>query len=259
MTAHPDTPTLLTRGDARIAYRHTPARRPGQEPGVMFLGGFMSDMTGTKAVALEAWAARQGLAFTRFDYQGHGASGGRFEDGTIGAWAADALAVLDEVTQGPQILVGSSMGGWIMTLAAQRRPERVAGLLGIASAPDFTEDLIWDALDPATRALMQREGAWYRPSQYFPDPKPVTWTLVEEARAHLLLRGDPVRFTGPVRLLHGMADADVPWQTSLRLAEALASPDVRVTLVKDGDHRLSRDQDIDLLCRTLADLVRTFG
>ncbi|HYH20297.1 MAG TPA: alpha/beta hydrolase [Azospirillum sp.] len=259
MTASSDTPVVLMRGDARIAYRHTPARKPGPEPGILFLGGFMSDMTGTKAVALEAWACRQGLAFTRFDYQGHGASSGRFEDGTIGAWADDALAVLDEATQGPQVLVGSSMGGWIMTLAALRRPERVAGLVGIASAPDFTEDLIWDALDPATRALMQREGAWYRPSQYFPDPKPVTLRLVEEARAHLLLRGDPVRFTGPVRLLHGMADPDVPWQTSLRLAEALASHDVRVTLVKDGDHRLSRDRDIDLLCRTVGDLVRMVG
>ncbi|HEY0833668.1 MAG TPA: alpha/beta hydrolase [Azospirillum sp.] len=253
----------LTRGDATIAYRHTPARKAGQGPGLMFLGGFMSDMTGTKAVALEAWACRQGLAFTRFDYQGHGASSGRFEDGTIGAWTADALAVLDDVTQGPQVLIGSSMGGWIMTLAALRRPERVAGLVGIASAPDFTEDLIWDALDPATRALMEREGEWRRPSAYFPEPKPVTMTLVEEARAHLLLRGDPVRdpvrFGGPVRLLHGMADPDVPWQTSLRLAEALASHDVRVTLVKDGDHRLSRDQDIDLLCRTVSDLVRMVG
>lgn len=244
----------LTRGDATIAYRHTPARDPGSRPGVLFCGGFMSDMTGTKALALEAWASARGLACTCFDYQGHGASSGRFEDGTLGLWADDALAVLDQVTRGPQILVGSSMGGWIALLAALRRPARVAALVGVAPAPDFTEDLIWDALDAAARATLLRDGAWYRPSQYFDDPKPVTLALIEEGRRHLLLRG-PIRFDGPVRLLHGMADADVPWQTSLRLAEALTTADVRVTLVKDGDHRLSRDEDIALLCRTVEELA----
>jgi len=244
----------LTRGEVTIAYRHTPASAPGDSPGVMFCGGFMSDMTGTKAVALEAWAAMRGLAYTRFDYQGHGASGGRFEEGTVGAWAEDALAVLDAVTQGPQILVGSSMGGWIALLAALRRPERVAALVGVAPAPDFTEDLIWDALGAEARAALLRDGAWYRPSQYFDDPKPVTLTLIEEGRRHLLLRG-PIAFSGPVRLLHGMMDADVPWQTSLRLADALTATDVRVTLVKDGDHRLSRDADIALLCRTVGEVA----
>ncbi|HYG89557.1 MAG TPA: alpha/beta hydrolase [Azospirillum sp.] len=241
----------LTCGDATIAYRHT----PGRGPGIVFCGGFISDMTGTKAVALEAWARGQGLAYTRFDYQGHGASSGRFEDGTVGTWAGDALAVLDRVTQGPQVLVGSSMGGWIMLLAALRRPGRVAGLVGVASAPDFTEDLMWDAMTAEARATLLREGAWYRPSEYFDSPKPVTRTLIEEGRRHLLLR-EPIRFDGPVRLLHGMADPDVPWQTSLRLADALTSADVRVTLVKDGDHRLSRDRDIELLCRTVGELVR---
>lgn len=240
----------LTCGGATIAYRHT----PGRSPGIVFFGGFMSDMTGTKAVALEAWAVGRGLAFTRFDYQGHGASSGRFEDGTVGTWADDALAVLDRVTHGPQVLVGSSMGGWIMLLAALRRPERVAGLVGIAPAPDFTEDLIWNGLTDEARAELLRDGRWYRPSQYFDDPKPVTLALIEEGRSHLLLRG-PIRFDGPVRLLHGMADPDVPWRTSLRLADALTSTDVRVTLIKDGDHRLSRDQDIALLCRTVAELV----
>ena len=249
----------LARGDATIAYRHTPARASARpSPGVVFCGGFMSDMTGTKAVALEAWAMEVGVAYTRFDYQGHGASSGRFEDGTVGTWADDALAVLDHATQGPQILVGSSMGGWIALLAALKRPGRVAGLVGVASAPDFTEDLIWDALDAQARATLLRDGAWYRPSQYFDAPKPVTLALVEEGRRHLLLR-DPVRFDGPVRLLHGMADADVPWQTSLRLVGALTTADVRVTLVKDGDHRLSRDQDIALLCRTVGELTRELG
>lgn len=262
MTGHADAPAgghhSLARGDATIAYRHTPARSPGRGPGILFCGGFMSDMTGSKALALEAWAVRQGLACTRFDYQGHGASSGRFEDGTVGLWAEDALAVLDHVTQGPQILVGSSMGGWIALLTALKRPERVAALVGVASAPDFTEDLIWDALSPEAHAALLRDGAWYRPSQYFEEPKPVTLALIEDGRRHLLLRG-PIRFGGPVRLLHGMADPDVPWQTSLRVAEALTSTDVRVTLVKDGDHRLSRDADIALLCRTVGDLVQEAG
>lgn len=248
----------LSHGAATIAYRHTPAPGPAQgetgRPGVMFCGGFMSDMTGTKALALEAWAVERGLSYTRFDYQGHGASSGRFADGTIGLWAGDALAVLDQVTRGPQILVGSSMGGWMALLAARARPDRVAALVGVASAPDFTEDLIWGGLDAAARAALLRDGAWYRPSQYFADPKPVTLALIEEGRRHLVLR-DPIPFAGPVRLLHGMADADVPWRTSLRLAEALTATDVRLTLVKDGDHRLSRPEDIALLCRTVAEVA----
>jgi len=244
----------LACGDATIAYRHT----PGRGPGIVFLGGYMSDMTGTKALALEAWARRRGQAFTRFDYQGHGASSGRFEDGTVGTWAADAVAVLDAVTSGPQVLVGSSMGGWIMLLAALRRPERVAALVGIAAAPDFSEDLMWDAFDTDVRAILRRDGKWYRPSQYFDDPKPVTLRLIEEGREHLLLRG-PIGFAGPVRLLHGMADPDVPWQTSLRLADALAGDDVRLTLVKDGDHRLSREPDLALLCRTVDELLETLA
>ncbi|WP_029010620.1 alpha/beta hydrolase [Azospirillum halopraeferens] len=245
----------LRRGAATIAYRHTPGRPGDGRPGVMFLGGFMSDMTGTKARALEARAVAEGIAFTRFDYGGHGASSGRFEDGTIGAWLDDALAVLDAVPRGPQVLVGSSMGGWMMLLVARQRPERVAGLVGIASAPDFTEDLIWARLDEATRATILREGRWHRPSAYFDTPKPVTRTLIEEGRNHLLLRA-PVPFAGPVRLLHGMRDEDVPWQTSVRLAEALTTADVRLTLVKDGDHRLSRDSDLDLIARAVGELVR---
>jgi pimeloyl-ACP methyl ester carboxylesterase len=225
----------------------------------MFLGGFMSDMTGTKALALEAWAKDRGLAFTRFDYQGHGASSGRFADGTIGLWANDALAVLDRVTSGPQVLVGSSMGAWIALLLACRRPERIAALVGIAAAPDFTEDLIWGALDESVRAQIIRDGAWHRPSAYAPvDPPPITLRLIEEARHHLVLR-TPLPFTGPVRLLHGLADPDVPWRTSLRLTEALTGADVHLTLVKDGDHRLSRPQDIALMCRTVGEIINDTG
>ncbi|MBY3753853.1 alpha/beta hydrolase [Azospirillum formosense] len=249
----------MKRGAATIAYRHTPGRDPeGLAPGVMFLGGFMSDMTGAKALALEAWAAGEGLSFTRFDYQGHGASSGRFDEGTIGLWADDALAVLDRVTVGPQILVGSSMGGWMMLLTALRRPERVAGLVGIAAAPDFTEDLMWDLFDESVRREIMEAGRWLRPSDYGPEPQPITRALIEDGRNHLLLR-QPIALDKPVRLLHGMADPDVPWQVSLTLADRLSSADVRVTLVKDGDHRLSRDQDIDLLCRTVADMVHDLG
>lgn len=248
----------LTRGAATIAYHHTPATRPGHDgalPGIVFLGGFMSDMTGGKATALEAWAVARGLAFTRFDYQGHGASSGRFADGTIGLWADDALAVLDAVTRGPQILVGSSMGGWMMLLTALRRPDRVAGLVGIAPAPDFTEDLMWDVFDADTRRTITEEGVWLRPSEYGPEPQPITRALIEEGRNHLLLRG-PIPFAGPVHLLHGQRDPDVPWRVSLSLAAALTGDAVRVTLIKDGDHRLSRPQDLDLLCRTVGALVQ---
>ncbi|CAO3412898.1 alpha/beta fold hydrolase [Azospirillum doebereinerae] len=249
----------LTRGAATIAYHHTPASEAGRgRPGVMFLGGFMSDMTGTKALALEGWAVSRGLAFTRFDYQGHGASSGNFADGTIGLWADDALAVLDAVTSGPQILVGSSMGGWTMLLTALRRPERVAALVGVAPAPDFTEDLMWDLFDAEVRREILETGVWNRPSEYGPDLQPITRALIEDGRNHLLLRG-PIAFGGPVRLLHGQRDPDVPWRVSLTLAEALMGDDVLVTLVKDGDHRLSRPQDIALLCRTVEDLVLEIG
>lgn len=239
----------LIRGGATIAFR----RSAGGGPGVVFLGGYRSDMTGTKAMALEAHCRARGLAFVRFDYQGHGASSGRFEDGTIGLWAADAVEVLDRLTEGPQILVGSSMGGWLMLLAALARKERVAGLVGIASAPDFTEDLVWEGLDAESRARMEAEGAIREPSAYG-DPYVYTRALVEDGRRHLLLRGT-IPLDCPVRLLHGMRDDDVPWQTSIRLAEKLAADDVRVTLVKDGDHRLSRDQDLALLMRSVDEVA----
>lgn len=235
----------LIRDGATIAFRRT----AGDGPGVVFLGGYKSDMTGTKAMALEAHCRARGRAFVRFDYQGHGASSGRFEDGTIGLWAGDAVEVLDRLTEGPQILVGSSMGGWLMLLAALARKERIAGLVGIAAAPDFTEDLIWAGLDEAARARLEAEGAIREPSEYG-EPYVYTRALVEDGRRHLLLRGK-IPLGCPARLLHGMRDPDVPWRTSLRLAEALAGDDVRVTLVKDGDHRLSRDRDLALLTDSL--------
>jgi len=233
-----------------IAYH----RFAGKSPGVVFLGGFMSDMTGTKALALEAFCRARGQAFLRFDYQGHGASSGRFEDGTIGSWADDALAAVGRLTDGPQILVGSSMGGWIALLTALKLAPRIAGLVGIAAAPDFTEDLMWAVFPAEKREALQRNGVVYEPSQYGEKPYGITYELIRDGRRHLLLR-DPLRLRCPVRLLHGMLDPDVPWQRSLRLADKLESANVRVTLVKDGDHRLSRDQDLALLCRTVEELL----
>ncbi|RAI59820.1 alpha/beta hydrolase [Roseicella frigidaeris] len=239
----------LDRGDGTaLAWR----RRRGAGPGVVFLGGFNSDMTGSKAEDLSAFCAGRGKAFLRFDYSGHGTSGGRFVDGTIGRWAADAAAVLAALTEGPQILVGSSMGGWIALLLALRQPQRVAGLVGIAAAPDFTTR-IEAALPPEARVAMAREGVWHRPSAYG-DPYPITRALLEEGRNHLLLQaGVPLGI--PVRLLQGQRDPDVPWEHALRIAEAIEGPDVQVLLVKDGDHRLSRPQDLRLLRQVLRALL----
>ena len=215
----------------------------GSTPGVMFCGGFMSDMTGTKATALEAHCRRIGRAFVRFDYSGHGESGGAFRDGTIGGWRDDALAVLDRVASGPQVLVGSSMGGWIVLLLALVRPERVAGLVGVAAAPDFTEDLIWSTLDDEGRRTLAETGEIVMPCDYGEDPYPITMGLIEEGRDHLLLRA-PIAIGCPIHLLQGMRDEDVPWRTALRIAEQVESERVTVELVKDGDHRLSRDEDL---------------
>ena len=254
-----DPPQSLTREDGTVlAYYKTTAGKARTQggkalPGLIFLGGFMSDMSGTKAVALEDYARRQGRDFLRFDYRGHGQSSGRFEDGTIGDWLGDALAALDELTEGPQILIGSSMGGWIALLAARARPERVAGLIGIAPAPDFTEDLIWGRATPELRAALQRDGYVDRPSEYSLAPYRITLRLIEEGRDHLLLNA-PIPLTCPLRLIHGLQDVDVPWQTSLRLAEAVASDDVEVILVKSAAHRLSEPEDMARLERTIEEL-----
>ncbi|WGF88171.1 alpha/beta fold hydrolase [Marinivivus vitaminiproducens] len=223
----------------RIAYR----RREGHGPELLFLPGFASNMEGTKALWLWQAAADRDLACTLFDYSGHGRSSGAFEDGAIGDWAADALAVLDTVTRGPQIVVGSSMGGWIGLLLARTRRERLAGLIGIAAAPDFTEDLIRPRLTDDLRATLERDGRLLHPSRYDENPSVFTKHLLDEARNQLVMRA-PIAFGGPVHLIHGQRDPDVPWQTALAIAARVTSDDVTVELVKDGEHRLSRPQDL---------------
>jgi pimeloyl-ACP methyl ester carboxylesterase len=249
-----ETTGRLDRGDGvELAW----ARLEGRSPTVVFLPGFRSDMTGDKATALAAFCVERGQAMIRFDYSGHGSSGGRFEDGTIGRWTEDALAVIDRRSEGPLVLVGSSMGGWIALLAACARPDRVAALIGVAAAPDFTETLMWEAMTFEERATIMRDGVLHVPSQYG-EPYPITRALIEDGRTHLLLN-DPIAIDCPVRLLHGQRDADVPWETALRVAEQAISQDVEVILVKDGHHRLSRPQDLALLCRTLGALLGQDG
>jgi pimeloyl-ACP methyl ester carboxylesterase len=244
------TATSLARPDgAAIAYHRT----DGRAPGIVFLGGFRSDMTGTKALFLEDYCRRRGRAYVRFDYFGHGQSSGDFARGTIGRWREDAIAILDSLTEGPQILVGSSMGGWIMLLAALARPERVAALVGIAAAPDFTAELLPTRLTADQRREIEEKGAVTLPSDYDQAGYLYTRRLIEGGNKHLLL-GAPIPLDVPVRLLHGLADTSVPWQLSLRLAERLTSQNVEVTLVKDGDHRLSTKPDLARLARILDEL-----
>jgi pimeloyl-ACP methyl ester carboxylesterase len=247
--APPDVRFVARDGGARLAY----VSHPGVAPTVAFLGGYASDMTGTKASYLEGWCRARGQAFLRFDYQGHGRSSGRLADGTIGLWRDDALAVLRECAPGPLLLVGSSMGAWIMLLTALAVPERVQALVGVAAAPDFTEDLLWERLGEEQRALLRRDGV-IRLASGYGEPLPFTWRLVEEGRKHLLLRA-PVPLACPVRLLHGTADDDVPWETSRRLADMLVSRDVALTLVKDGGHRLSEPHELALLGAAVGSLV----
>lgn len=229
------------------------SRLPGRQPGVVFLPGFRSDMEGSKAIALRDHCAATGRAMLRFDYGGHGTSAGRFEDGTIGQWAADAIAVLDALTEGPQLLVGSSMGGWIALLVARARPARVAGLIGLAPAPDFTTELMWPAFNPSQRAEIMENGVLHLPSQYG-EPTPITRALIEDGGRHNLL-GAPIPLRCPVRILQGMRDPDVPWRHALRLVDALEGDDVRLHLIKDGDHRLSRPEDLALLTQTLDQML----
>jgi pimeloyl-ACP methyl ester carboxylesterase len=249
--SQPASPQRLDTVDGgHLAYH----RSPGKSPGVVFLGGYASDMTGTKAMALEAHVRDRGHAFLRFDYRGHGQSSGRFEDGTIGRWHADALAAFDDLTEGPQILVGSSMGGWIALLLARDRPQRVAGLVGIAAAPDFTEDLMWAEFDESQRATLERDRILRQPSEYSDQPYVVTMDLIEDGRNHLLLRA-PIPIRVPVRLLQGMRDPDVPYRHALTLADRLEGDDVQIRLIKDGDHRLSTGRDLAILTDTVDDLL----
>jgi pimeloyl-ACP methyl ester carboxylesterase len=242
---------ILARPDgASIAYNHC----GGDSPGVVFLGGFMSDMTGSKASALEEHCKKRGQAFLRLDYTGHGQSSGAFSDGTIGQWARDAIYAIEQLTKGPQILIGSSMGGWIMLLAALHLKERVNGLIGIAAAPDFTEDLIENELSEEQRTAMARDGSIQIESDYGDDAYTITQALIDDGRDNLLLN-DIIPLTVPVRLIQGLKDNDVPWHTALRLQEALASDDVEVALVKNGDHRLSEPHDLKRLTDTLDSML----
>ncbi|HWT13907.1 MAG TPA: alpha/beta hydrolase [Allosphingosinicella sp.] len=232
----------------RLAYRH----RPGRSPTLIFLPGYMSDMTGAKALALDGWAAAQGRAMVRFDYAGCGASGGEFEAQTLHDWRADVLSMIDQVAQGPVVLVGSSMGGWLMLLAALARPERVAGLVGVAAAPDFTS---W-GFSEEQKLILLREGRLVEPSPHGEQPYVTTRAFWESGEALRLLHA-PVAIDCPIRLLHGEADSEVPWGWSHAILQRVRSSDVQLTLVKDGDHRLSRDGDIALLLATVNALMES--
>lgn len=232
--------------DRPLAYRY----RAGRTPTVVFLPGYMSDMEGSKALALDAWAQDEGQAFLRFDYGGCGASGGEFEKQSLADWRDDVLAMIDEVAEGPVVLVGSSMGGWLMLLAALARSERVAGLVGIAAAPDFTA---WGFSQEEKLAILQH-GRMEKPSPYGDQPMVVTRTFWESGESLRLLQA-PLAIDCPVRLLHGQADPDVPWTYALELMKLIRSDDVQTVLIKDGDHRLSRDKDIALLIATVRGLL----
>ncbi|MEM9617183.1 MAG: alpha/beta hydrolase [Pseudomonadota bacterium] len=240
------TPEYFDGPHGRIAYR----RRAGAGPGVVWLGGFRSDMLGTKAEYLDSWAARQGRAYLRFDYSGHGESEGEFNDGCIGEWSADALAAFDALTNGPQILIGSSMGAWIATLLATKRGERIAGIVFIAPAPDFTEKLMWPSFSDAQRAAIINEGRLEQPSDYSEEPEIITKKLIEDGRNHLVMTND-VPITCPVRILQGMQDDAVPYTHALAFAQIIESADIEAVLTKDGDHRLSAPADLARLERVL--------
>jgi pimeloyl-ACP methyl ester carboxylesterase len=244
----------------RIAVR----RLEGAAPGLFWLGGFKSDMKGTKAAALSQWAAAHGRACVRFDYSGHGESAGAFTDGTIGRWLEDSTAVFEAFCRGPQIVVGSSMGGWIALLlvqelkrraaAKQGPPASIAGLVLIAPAVDFTEVLMWQRFPRKVKREIEETGVWARPSEYADEPYPITRQLIEDGRNHLLL-GGMIETGCPVRILQGVQDADVPWNHAVELVSRLAQDDVVLTLVKDGDHRLSRPEDIERLTGTIEELT----
>lgn len=253
-------PDYLSVGDPRrrIAIR----AREGTASGLFWLGGFKSDMRGTKAVALHEHATKSGRACIRFDYSGHGESSEKFEDGTISVWLEDALAVFASRARGPQIVVGSSMGGWMALLLARALAEnpslvpnaKLAGLVLIAPAPDFTEELMWKNFSEEVKKEIETKGQWERPSVYGDDPYPITKKLIEDGRKHLIM-GKPIQVKCPVRILQGVLDPDVPWQHAMKLVSCLAQDDVTLTLVKDGDHRLSRPEDIERLLKTVDELA----
>ncbi len=236
----------VTQQGHKIAYRKT----CGTGPGLVFLGGFMSDMNGTKATYLESWAHETGRAFMRFDYSGHGASSGAFEEGCIGEWAEDALEVITQLTEGPQILVGSSMGGWIALLLAKRIPQKIAGLVGVAAAPDFTEDSMWANFTDAHKQTLMADGHIALESDYSDDPYIITRKLIEDGRNQLVLR-TPLNLPFPVRLLHGTDDADVDRTVALRLLDHATGGDLRLTLVKGANHSFSEPENLSMIRRAI--------
>lgn len=233
-----------------IAYR----RFSGDGPNIIFLPGHGSDMEGSKALFLEKWAQTHGQAFLRFDYRGHGHSSGSMDNTNISDWTDDVITVIDELSEGPQVLVGSSLGGWLMLNAALLRPERIVGLVGIAAAPDFTEDLIWAKLTEDQRRQMQSEGKIVLPNPYADENVVYPYHLVENGRDHLRLRDD-LNIYQPIRLLHGMQDCEVPWQTAIRIAECATSSDVRIHFIKDAGHRFSEPPHLTLLTRVVSALI----
>ena len=251
-------PTFVEVGEGATARRIAVRAREGAAPGLFWLGGFHSDMQGTKALALDEWAAGHGRACVRFDYSGHGESGGAFIDGTIGRWLEESVAVFDRFCRGPQVVIGSSMGGWMALLLAREiagraaSPASLAGLVLIAPAPDFTEELMWKGFSPEIRHEIETSAVWLRPSQYG-EPYPITRALIEEGRNHLLLGGS-IEVGCPVRILQGAQDPDVPWRHALALAHRLPSDDVVLTMIQDGDHRLSRPQDIARILAAVAEM-----
>ena len=257
-TASEPEPTFIEVGKDGSARRVAVRARPGGGPGLFWLGGFNSDMRGTKALALDQWAAGRGRGCVRFDYSGHGESGGAFADGTIGRWLEESIAVFEQFCAGPQVVIGSSMGGWMALLLARELAQRgwsgasLAGLVLIAPAPDFTEALMWNRFSPEVRQEIETKGVWLRPSQYG-EPYPITRALIEEGRNHLLL-GSAIDVGCPVRILQGAQDPDVPWKHAFALAHRLPSDDVVLTMIQDGDHRLSRPQDIARIIAAVAEM-----
>jgi len=254
ITSNQSQQTLFRSSGEFIAYEMFSGSSSNCSPGIIFLPGFMSDMSGDKALAIEKFAMEHGQPFVRFDYFGHGSSSGQFVDGHTGIWLKDTLAVLDELTKGPQILVGSSMGGWLMLLTALARPERIAGLIGIAAAPDFTEDLLKKELTTEQMSEIYDKGFVICPSN-FENDYIYTKALFNEGRKHLVLRNE-IPIDCPVRLLHGLRDESVPWETALTIQDKLRGTDVEITLVKNGDHRLSSDSDLELIKGALANLMK---
>jgi len=254
----PENPRLIDVGQAAAIRRIAVRVREGGQPGLFWLGGFKSDMQGTKAVALDAWAAEHKRACVRFDYSGHGESGGNFLDGTIGRWLEESVAVFEQFCAGPQVVIGSSMGGWMALLLARELAKRPAaraslrGLVLIAPAPDFTEELMWKGFSPEIRHQIETSGLWLRPSEYG-DPYPITRNLIEEGRKHLLLGGS-IEVGCPVHILQGAQDPDVPWKHAFALTHRLPAEDVVLTMIQDGDHRLSRPQDIARILTAVAEM-----